>query len=82
MSSPTPGKMPTHTPITPERRIVRQYFNTSMMRGSGEPNSMIFGRAKRSLITVSTSEKPKAPTRTGMSPNPPARSALPKLKRS
>ena len=46
MSSPTPGKMPTHTPITPERRMVRQYFNTSMMRGSGEPNSMIFGRAE------------------------------------
>src|SRR6476660_9166680 len=39
MSSPTPGKMPTHTPITPERRMVRQYFSTSMMRGSGEPNS-------------------------------------------
>ena len=28
---------------------------------------MIFGRANRSLITVSTSEKPKAPTSTGMS---------------
>ena len=53
-----------------------------MMRGSAEPNSMIFGRAKRSLITVSTSEKPNAPTSTGIRPKPPARSALPKVKRS
>jgi hypothetical protein len=36
MSSPTPGRMPMKVPITPERRIVRQYCTTSRMRGITE----------------------------------------------
>jgi hypothetical protein len=74
--------MPTQTPITPERRIVHQCWATSRMRGKAEPNSMNFGRAIRSLMTVSTSEKPKAPTSTGISEKPPERSRLPKVNRS
>ncbi len=35
-SSPTPGRRPVSTPITPERMTVRQYWNTSRKRGSTE----------------------------------------------
>ena len=60
-SSPTPGTMPMNVPITPERRIVRQYFRTSPGRGRCEPNSRIFARAVFSARIVSTSAKPNAP---------------------
>jgi len=77
MSSPTPGRMPTYTPITPERRMVLQYRSTSPRRGRIESTARTFGRAARSLITVSTSAQPKAPTSVGISDRPPARSGLP-----
>ena len=35
-SSPTPGRRPVTTPITPERMTVRQYWSTSRKRGSTE----------------------------------------------
>src|SRR5512135_658465 len=41
-SSPTPGRMPMNVPITPERRIVFQYFATSTSFGTTESKGSIF----------------------------------------
>ena len=48
-SSPTPGRMPMNVPITPERRIVRQYCDHVASFGITESNGLIFTGARRSL---------------------------------
>ena len=73
--------MPTYTPITPERRIVRQYLSTSLTRGITESTLSTTGRRARSDSTVRISEKPNAPISAGMSEMPPARSPTPNVKR-
>src|SRR5438067_1891085 len=81
-SSPTPGRRPVVTPITPERSTVRQYCATSLKRGSTESRSSIILRSTGSESVVSTSARPKAPTSAGMSAMPPANSSQPKVNRS
>ena len=70
-SSPTPGRRPVSTPITPERSTVRQYCATSRKRGRTESLSSTSLRSTGSASTVSTSAKPNAPTSAGISAMPP-----------
>ena len=81
-SSPTPGRRPVRTPITPERMTVRQYWNTSRKRGSTESLTWTSFFSTGSASAVSTSARPKAPTSAGISEMPPASSSQPKVKRS
>ncbi len=81
-SSPTPGRRPVSTPITPERMTVRQYWNTSRKRGSTESFTSTSFFSSGSARLVSTSARPKAPTSAGIRPMPPAISSQPKVKRS
>ena len=62
--------------------MVRQYCVTSRMRGITVSKALMMIFGGRSLITVSTSAKPKAPTSAGISEMPPERSWMPKVKRS
>jgi hypothetical protein len=81
-SSPTPGRMPMNVPMTPERRIVRQYFVTSTSFGITESNGLIFTGIAFSRTDAISSAMPNAPTSAGTSCKPPARSRLPQVKRS
>ena len=71
-----------NVPMTPERRIVRQYCVTSLSFGITESNGLILTGAGFSRTAISSSAKPNAPTSAGTSCRPPARSRLPKVKRS
>ena len=71
-----------NVPMIPERRMVFQYFSTSPMRGRSVSNRWMMGFCVFAASTVSISAKPKAPTSAGISGKPPARSWLPKVKRS
>ena len=82
MSSPTPGRMPTNTPISPERMMVRQWRSTSAIFGSTESTELIMAFSLGWLITVRISAKPKAPTSAGISPMPPLIALLSKVKRA
>ncbi len=68
--------------MQPERRMVRQCRATSASLGITESKGLIFTGTCFDFITVNNSAKPKAPTRAGTSAMPPARSRLPKVKRS
>ena len=68
--------------MQPERRMVLQCCTTSLSLGITESNGLILTGACLDFITVSSSAKPKAPTSAGTSAMPPARSRLPKVKRS
>ena len=81
-SSPTPGRRPVSTPITPERMTVRQYWNTSRKRGSTESLTSTSFFSTGSARAVSTSARPNAPTSAGIRAMPPASSPQPKVKRS
>ena len=62
--------------------MVRQYRSTSRRRGSTESTLFTTGFAGGAVSTVSISAKPNAPISAGISEMPPARSSLPKVKRS
>ena len=81
-SSPTPGRMPMNVPITPERRIVRQYLTTSTTFGITESNGLMTTGTGFSRAATSSSAMPNAPTSAGTRLKPPARSRLPNAKRS
>ena len=81
-SSPTPGRMPMNVPMTPERRIVRQYCMTSRSFGITESNGLIFTGTGFSRTAIRSSAKPNAPTSAGTRLKPPARSRLPNVNRS
>jgi hypothetical protein len=82
MSSPTPGRMPMYTPMTPERRMVRQYLTTSRRRGSTESTLLTMAFWTGCDSTVRISDRPNAPISAGISDSPPDRSLEPKVKRS
>lgn len=46
-SSPTPGTMPMKVPITPERMMVRQYWNTSRILGIIESSALSLTGGRR-----------------------------------
>jgi hypothetical protein len=81
-SSPTPGKSPVSTPITPERSTVRQYWKTSRKRGSTESLSSTSFFSAGSASVVRISARPNAPTSAGISAMPPESSSQPNVKRS
>ena len=65
-SSPTPGRMPMNVPMTPERRIVRQYCVTSFeLRDHRVERVDLHRRAAVSRTAISSSAKPNAPTSAG-----------------
>ena len=69
-------------PMAPERRIVRQYFSTSLdARDDGIDLVEDMALTAGPRMACSTSATPKAPTSAGNRPMPPARSVQPKAKR-
>ena len=68
-------------PMAPERRIVRQCWMTSLMRGITELMVEETALTAGPRMACSTSATPKAPTSAGSRPMPPARSVLPNAKR-
>ncbi len=69
-------------PMTPERRIVRQYCVTSLSLGITESKGLILTGTGRSRTAISSSAKPNAPTSAGTSWKPPLMSRMPNVKRS
>ena len=67
--------------MTPERKIVRQYLNTSARRGSTESTLSTIAWRLDAESTVRISLKPNAPISAGISEIPPARSLTPNVKR-
>ena len=65
-----------------ERRMVRQYWNTSRILGITVSNGLIFTGGRFSCMATRISAKPNAPTSAGTSEKPPARSRVPNEKRS
>ena len=68
-------------PMAPERKMVRQCWSTSRMRGRTESILDDTALTAGPRMACSTSATPNAPTSAGNSPMPPARSVLPKAKR-
>ena len=78
--------MPMKVPITPERKIVRRYCQTSFSFGITESKGLIFTGGRFSCSATRISAKPNAPTSAGTSEKPvpvkinPFDSVIPKLK--